>query len=140
MVNSFPEYFKYWGKADPDHPGGPRWHALVYHCLDVAAVGKVLLEKNPLLLKQLSRLSSIKETTLKPVLIFFIALHDLGKFSESFQYVIPDLFKKLQGKGKSIKQLYSKKSFGHGSIGFLLWKQYIFKQFLGQLTKQQVAD
>ena len=140
MVDSFPEYYRYWGKADPNHPGGPKWHALVYHCLDVAAVGKVLLEKNPLLLKQLSRLSSIKETTLKPVLIFFIALHDLGKFSESFQYVIPDLFKKLQGKGKSIKQLYSKKSFGHGSIGLLLWKQYIFKQFLGQLTKQQVAD
>ena len=139
-MNELPNYLRYWGKADPAYPGEPKWHPLVYHCLDVAAVGKVLLEKNPFLLRQLSRLSGIEETTLKPVLIFFLALHDLGKFSESFQYIIPDLLKKLQGKGESLKQPYSKKAFGHGSIGFLLWKEYIFEQFLEQIAKKQVGD
>ena len=65
----------------------PDYHLLVYHCLDVAAVGRILIEKNPFLLKQLSRLSCIEETVLKNILLFFLALHDLGKFSESFQYV-----------------------------------------------------
>ncbi len=32
-------YYQYWGKADPNYPGEPKWHPLVYHCLDVAAVG-----------------------------------------------------------------------------------------------------
>ena len=31
--------FRYWGKADPAYPGEPKWHPLVYHSLDVAAVG-----------------------------------------------------------------------------------------------------
>lgn len=32
-------YFQYWGKADPNYPGELKWHLLVYHSLDVAAVG-----------------------------------------------------------------------------------------------------
>jgi len=42
MSDSFPDYFKYWGKADPNYHGEPKWHRLVYHCLDVAAVGNQL--------------------------------------------------------------------------------------------------
>ena len=42
--------YKYWGKAQANAGDGmPDYHLLVYHCLDVAAVGKVLLEKNQLL-------------------------------------------------------------------------------------------
>ena len=124
MGNAIPKYFKYWGKAGKDG----NYHLLPYHCLDVSAVGKVLLEKNPFLLKQLSRLSTIEIAQLKPLLIFFLAIHDLGKYSESFQYIVLDLFIKLQGKGISYKFPYSKKTFCHGSIGFLLWKEYIFKK------------
>ncbi|MGQ2872256.1 HD domain-containing protein, partial [Leptospira santarosai] len=32
-------YYKYWGKADQEG----NYHLLVYHCLDVAAVGEVYL-------------------------------------------------------------------------------------------------
>lgn len=133
-------YYRYWGKAQPDDETGPAYHLLPYHCLDVAAVGKILLEKNPFLLKRLSRLSGIEETTLKTILVFFLALHDLGKFSESFQYVMPDLFKKLQGKVKSQKQPYSRKIFGHDSIGFLLWKQCVFKQVIEQVVQKPGQD
>ena len=31
--------FKCWGKADPNYPGELKWHSVVYHSLDVAAVG-----------------------------------------------------------------------------------------------------
>ena len=41
--------FRYWGKADPSHPGEPKWHPLVYHCLDVAAVGVEYLARAPAL-------------------------------------------------------------------------------------------
>ena len=47
-------YFRYWGKADPNYPGEPKWHPLVYHCLDVAACAKaLLLKRDDLLEKQI---------------------------------------------------------------------------------------
>lgn len=30
--------FKYWGKADPNYLGEPKWHSVAYHSMDVAAV------------------------------------------------------------------------------------------------------
>lgn len=38
---------RYWGKADPAYPADPKWHPLVYHCLDVAAVGVEYLRRAP---------------------------------------------------------------------------------------------
>ena len=40
-------YFHYWGKADPHYAGEPKWHPLVFHCLDVAAVGVEYLRCAP---------------------------------------------------------------------------------------------
>ena len=31
-------YFAYWGKADPNYPGEPKWHPLAYHSLDMTGV------------------------------------------------------------------------------------------------------
>jgi hypothetical protein len=39
-------YFRYWGKADPDYPGEPKWHPLVYHYLDVTTVAAAVNESN----------------------------------------------------------------------------------------------
>ena len=30
--------FKYWGKADDQYVAEPKWHPLVYHCMDVACL------------------------------------------------------------------------------------------------------
>jgi len=38
MKDSVPLYFRYWGKAERD---GVRYHLLPYHCLDVAAMGRM---------------------------------------------------------------------------------------------------
>lgn len=129
-MDSTPTYYRYWGKAEK---GGDKYHLLVYHCLDVAAVGEIILKKNPILLKRLSEMSGIKKKVLKKLLVFFLALHDLGKYAESFQFVMPKLFNKLRAKTTSYKQPYSRKHFGHDSIGFLLWKEFAFSQFVQQI-------
>jgi len=76
-----------------------------------------------------ARFCGIESASLKPILVFFLALHDLGKFSESFQNVIPELLKKLQGIEKSLKQPYARNSFCHGSNGFLIWSKWLFEKF-----------
>ncbi len=139
MLKSKESYYRYWGKAKSETTDGePEYHLLVYHCLDVAAVGKIILDKNPNLHKRLSIISKIEENLLKTVLLFFLAIHDIGKFSESFQFIFPNLCKKLLGVARSDKQPYSKK-FGHDSMGFLLWKKFIFKQLMN-LIKEKIGE
>jgi len=135
MDDSVPNYYRYWGKADADGA----YRLLPYHCLDVAAVGKIILDRNPVLLKQVSISCGIETKILKPILIFFLALHDLGKFSESFQCVVPELFKKLHGKENSFKHPYSKR-FCHGSIGYLLWRDWLFSRFLDLMGLENDQD
>jgi len=133
-------YYKYWGKAQTNAESGPAYHLLPYHCLDVAAVGSVLLEKNPALFDRFAKLCGIETQVLKPVLIFFLVLHDLGKFSESFQNIIPELLEKLQGIKSSQKQAYSKRAFGHDSIGYLIWKSCVFKQVSEHYQVDSIDD
>lgn len=38
MRDKLTNYFHYWGKADPNYPGEPKWHPLVHQCLDVTTV------------------------------------------------------------------------------------------------------
>lgn len=133
-------YYRYWGKAGSDNDNGANYHLLPYHCLDVAAVGYVLLDKNPYWLNQFSKLTDIDKTVLKPVLLFFLALHDLGKFSESFQNIIPKLLEELQEIKHSKKQAYSKRVFAHDSIGFLVWKECVFKQLIANFQLDYAED
>ncbi|MGB1008258.1 MAG: HD domain-containing protein, partial [Thiolinea sp.] len=52
-------YFRYWGKAKPCAEGGQPYHLLVYHSLDVAAVGQILLQQNPAYLQHLIQLTGL---------------------------------------------------------------------------------
>jgi hypothetical protein len=79
---------RYWGKAGKS--GGH--HLLCYHSLDVAAVGVALLRQSPSLQQLLRKaLPDCTSEALEGWLIFFLALHDLGKFSEAFQSQRADL-------------------------------------------------
>ena len=42
--------------------GGAAWHAAAYHCLDVAASARALLQSNDLLRRRLAELLEIRET------------------------------------------------------------------------------
>lgn len=96
-------YFQYWGKADEKYAGETTWHPLAYHCLDVAACGHVLLNAQPAWLASFGRLSGISLAELPDWVAFLLTLHDLGKFSDGFQSLRPDLRKTLQGRTENAR-------------------------------------
>lgn len=115
--------YKYWGKADKDN----NYHLLVYHCLDVAAVGSVLHSHYSEFFENVAYKTHISIDTFKNLFIFFLALHDIGKFSVSFQNLKPEILNELQKK-ESSKQ-YDSKKYRHDKMGYLLYHDKI-KPFL----------
>lgn len=77
----------FWGKADPNYPDEPKWHPLAYHCLDVAAVARAWWETSPSLRGNFVATFSGEpdQEHLLAWVLFFVALHDLGKFDLRFQ-------------------------------------------------------
>ena len=82
----------FWGKARPKSPAGPCWHPLVFHCLDVAAVGESLLERHPGLARSLSGLVELPPNDTTRLLRLLLCLHDIGKFAKRFQAKEPKLY------------------------------------------------
>jgi CRISPR-associated endonuclease/helicase Cas3 len=119
-MNSF---YRYWGKARADTQDGPQYHLLPYHCLDVAAAGRVLLQRQPLLHRQLSEITEIPHDSLLAWITLLLALHDLGKFSDSFQNQRPDLFKQLQQ--RSTTAPYER----HDLLGFQCSRELVLRVF-----------
>jgi CRISPR-associated endonuclease/helicase Cas3 len=106
-------YFRYWGKVGK---GKETYHLLPYHCLDVAAVGWVLLDpKRQLYWRTALRLGVLPEL-LQCWFAFFLSLHDIGKFATAFQGLVPGLSPRLVP--ASSRMHYTER---HDSLGFLLW-------------------
>lgn len=83
--------FAYWGKADPNYVGEPKWHPLAYHCLDVAAVSACWWDGSPAMRTRFTlAFKSDNAATLRAWILFFVALHDLGKFDIRFQLKAPE--------------------------------------------------
>lgn len=112
-------YHHYWGKAlreKPEKPStGSNYHLLPYHCLDVAAVGSVLLEQDEKLKERFAQRLLVSEGEATKLICFFLALHDVGKFSPSFQTLRPDLSFLLQG-GAEV----TGPPMRHTSLGYIL--------------------
>lgn len=117
MSESAP-YYRYWGKANPSEQGGATYHLLPFHCLDVAAVGVAYLKQSPSLLTSCCQLLNCSEQAFLKWSAFFLALHDLGKFSEAFQSQRPDLIQTLQNRAPNPGKQYNER---HDSLGFWLW-------------------
>lgn len=118
-----PTYFAYWGKAKPPADDGPLYHPLPYHCLDVAAVGSEYLRRAPSVRALLMQALQIEdERAIENWLAFWLALHDLGKFSEAFQSQKPDLFAELRGRLPNPAKSYRLR---HDSLGMLFWKDVL---------------
>lgn len=109
------DYFHYWGKADEKYVGATTWHPLVYHSLDVAACGHALLTVQPSWLRTMQRLSGLRSEILQQWIIFLLAIHDAGKFSDGFQFLRPDLWKILHG--RTDKARYGER---HDTLGYEL--------------------
>jgi CRISPR-associated endonuclease/helicase Cas3 len=123
FMNKSAPYYKYWGKADGEDPN--RYHLLPYHCLDVAAVGKMLLESHYLLRTRLAMSLKIGEDKLIQLCCFFLAIHDIGKFAEVFQNKRADLREHLYGQdaGRQSK-------IRHDNLGYIVWKD-LWERFIG---------
>jgi len=88
MSTNHTSIFRYWGKADPSYPREPKWHPLVYHCLDVAAVTAIWWDGSPVIRRTFVAAFDWPDSSarkLRAWVIFFIALHDLGKIDVRFQ-------------------------------------------------------
>ncbi|EMN02654.1 CRISPR-associated helicase Cas3 [Leptospira noguchii str. 1993005606] len=118
-------YYNYWGKAGIDES----YHLLVYHSLDVAAVGEVIFQKNPSLLYKFSNLLKIEPALFRKIFLFFLAIHDLGKFSNAFQGQIKSVYEKLNP--GTIPKPYSIR---HDSLGFMLWNKHFLINQRGKLS------
>lgn len=117
MDKELPPYFKYWGKAkkDSEQPGAD-YHLLPYHCLDVAAVADKWLELSPVLLKRFILYLNVELDLARRIVLFFVLLHDLGKFDGRFQHFREDIRQELQGDEWWIEEDLS--YYSHGSSGF----------------------
>lgn len=117
----------YWGKATPGNPGeSALYHPLPYHSLDVAAVGSLLIKLPVFSLQSLADDLQWPLAQVEALCIFFLAAHDLGKFSRAFQGLAPNLSPDLVPPvpGKRYDQR-------HDTLGWLVWRDAISESFPG---------
>lgn len=93
------------------------YHLLPYHCLDVAAVAICWWQHSKSLRQQFSQAMQIEEEQAKSWLMFFIALHDLGKLDIRFQCKAWQAAIKLQSDiPENVKQPNT--DYYHGEAGY----------------------
>jgi CRISPR-associated endonuclease/helicase Cas3 len=80
----------FWGKAGANNQAGPSAHSIVYHSLDVAAVGAELIARDQDILRRIATVTGIDVGQLTSVLPFLLSLHDIGKYARVFQAKSPD--------------------------------------------------
>ena len=128
-MSSSPEerYFGYWGKAKPQRDGAP-YHLLPFHCLDVAAVGRTYLSKHTELAAFFAHRLEVRVEIVIEWLVYWLALHDLGKFAISFQGQCPDVLRALRQREPSHPYTLL-----HDTLGFYIWRELLsrYPQALG---------
>lgn len=129
--------FNYWGKADDKYPAEPKWHPLAYHCLDVAAVAVSWWDASPTIQRTFLAAfgcTQLQQNQLRAWVLFFTALHDLGKFDVRFQLKAPDA---LAAAWQPLDKEYLGLSlnditrFNHGWAG-IAWANQEYQSWRGQ--------
>lgn len=119
-------YYKLWGKANRENE---RWHPLVCHMLDVAAVAREVLNREPESTRNMYASDfGLQWEYAEGWALFFIALHDIGKATPSFQ-------KMCENKLPSLRSLL----FEHG----FEWDEnitYVHHGQLGQFILERELD
>ncbi len=118
----------FWGKARPHSAESAQWHPLVYHGLDVAAVGLTLAEHRGMMPDWVALFGD----HWRGVLGSLLALHDIGKFSRPFQSLNQEFWPKaVLGPYKNQGHGPRHDSLGHGLLQILLNEEQERKHFLG---------
>lgn len=103
--------YKYWGKAEELD-----WHPLPYHSLDVVAVADQWWENSPSIRRSFSHETGLSEEQAHAWVMFFVALHDLGKFDVRFQMKNLDLAK--ENYKINLPESIRSKDYFHGDEGY----------------------
>ncbi len=111
------DYYFYWGKSTKKGDKEFSYHLLPYHCLDVAAVTWLLLDPESRRCKDIAQKLSFPGKTVRYVITLIMIIHDLGKFSKTFQSLVPGLYCILFPLHKI--KIYEER---HDTLGFLLWR------------------
>jgi CRISPR-associated endonuclease/helicase Cas3 len=102
---------------------------LPWHSLDVAATAVALLERLPALRRRMAEGLGLSDGQAISWAAFWIALHDLGKFAESFQSQCPELFAQLRGRPPDTAKPYKLR---HDSLGMLFWKEVLRERVIDE--------
>ena len=112
--------FRYWGKA---RQSDGSYHLLVYHSLDVAAVAAKWWKASPAIRRGLVRSDNLAEETRLAWTLFFVALHDYGKYDVRFQLRAKPIWRSIYPDAGSYRNLPSEadcRGYFHGNGG-LYW-------------------
>ncbi|NLG18385.1 MAG: CRISPR-associated helicase Cas3' [Fibrobacter sp.] len=110
-------YYKYWGKARRREDEGYDYHLLPYHCLDVAAVGWFLFNPECNKCIAIANRLGLSSALVRELFTFLLVLHDIGKFSHTFQGLIPEIY--MQFFEEQSAGVYTER---HDSLGLGLWR------------------
>jgi len=122
------DIFRWWGKTISDGA----YHPLIFHMADTAEMTGQLFEKR--YQGTFSFFSESKKLDLmKKISQFCAFLHDIGKFSDAFQSLNPDLYKEIRGKNP-VKQPKS-----HKTLGWYYWKHFFIEKFVKRGISEKVA-
>ncbi|WP_305856485.1 CRISPR-associated helicase/endonuclease Cas3 [Balneatrix alpica] len=128
MLDDLTLLSRYWGKArKPEEQAGEAYHLLPYHCLDVASVAAYWWDHSPALRHLFCMQQIHTEAEVRAWVLFFIALHDLGKFDIRFQCKARASWRALNpaDQDKRLPTLADCKGYDHGASGlYWLMKDY----------------
>lgn len=109
--------YRYWGKAKRTESGERPYHLLAYHCLDVTALADAWWRLDAPLRKAMVRSCGTDEETLRALLLFFVALHDFGKWDVRFQLKVPEIARSLHP-GFAQADPQTSPGYDHGQKGY----------------------
>ncbi|MDO8843406.1 CRISPR-associated helicase/endonuclease Cas3 [Methylicorpusculum sp.] len=125
-------YYSYWGKAKPEGESGPAYHLLPYHCLDVAAVADQWLEQSLAYGQRFCDITGLDKQRTRAWLLFFIALHDYGKFDLRFQRKAGEAWKAVNRQLSAVETHLNGldiKTYNHGPAGLYWFYQDLAERF-----------
>ena len=127
-------HYRYWGKAGiKNEAKGAAYHLLPYHCMDVAAVGFLLLDPEKPLCRALAADLDIAPDWLQQWFTFCLMLHDVGKFARCFQNKVTGLSPEL------VQEKVGLKDVRHDSLGFALWQLYLSEKLVAERKLQRAT-
>lgn len=119
-MKQWSNFYSYWGKTEQTEQG-VRCHLLPFHALDVVAVADSWLEHSPVLSRFLMGNTQNRERY-RGWLLFFIALHDLGKFDFRFQRKADSAWSQLNDHfDPDNSDPAASRGFDHGKAGYAWW-------------------